>query len=594
MSASTNRVERLAGVVAVPLDRLDPAARGRQPEDRRDVAPAGLVLQLGHARRAQAPPPPGSPRCGRSRRRPPPPGARSPPAPRARRRWRIRPVRTRSSRTASTIASGAGSARGAGSRAACPRSLGLRPVMRAAAARGRGGRPGRGLRRHPASRRHADARCAARRAWPTPRAAAPAARAAARPGCRPAAARAAPGAGAPGAPARGPSGQRAPRRGGSGSSTRPRRSSRPGCSSGARSGRRLARPAAIRAPAAPARVRRARSVPAGETRAMTSAGAEDGAGPRAAGAERTRRGALEIEISTSSAVVGVQRSSPPRRASCRDSHPRGRAPRCRPRCALPARSARRPPEALDRADPSAAAAGGAEATDVADREPARPRRAGDDRADAGEREGAIHRHAEEIAGPRGDLARGVGRDRRAGARRCPSRSGPTRRPAGSNAHRRSGQALARAPPRPARAHSGSTRSALVTTGMPRGYAELLEDGEMLLGLRHDALVGRDDQQREVDARRAGHHRPDEVLVARARPRRPRPPAAEIQRGEVEVDRDAPAPLLGQAVHRDAGQRGDQRRLAVVDVSGGADDHAATQGRRSQNSSAGSSAPSPRW
>ena len=72
------------------------------------------------------------------------------------------------------------------------------------------------------------------------------------------------------------------------------------------------------------------------------------------------------------------------------------------------------------------------------------------------------------------------------------------------------------------------------------------------------------------------------------------PVGERQRREVEVDRDAPPALLRQPVHRPAGQRRDQRRLAVIDVAGGPDDHAATHGRRSQKSSAGSSAPSPRW
>ena len=71
-------------------------------------------------------------------------------------------------------------------------------------------------------------------------------------------------------------------------------------------------------------------------------------------------------------------------------------------------------------------------------------------------------------------------------------------------------------------------------------------------------------------------------------------AAEVERREVQVDGDAPAPLLGEPVHGAAGERFHQRRLAVVDVAGSADDHAAIHGRRSQNSSAGSSAPSPRW
>ena len=42
-------------------------------------------------------------------------------------------------------------------------------------------------------------------------------------------------------------------------------------------------------------------------------------------------------------------------------------------------------------------------------------------------------------------------------------------------------------------------------------------------------------------------------------------------GEAEVDGDAAALLFFQAVGVDAGQRFDQRGLAVVDVAGGADD-----------------------
>ena len=55
------------------------------------------------------------------------------------------------------------------------------------------------------------------------------------------------------------------------------------------------------------------------------------------------------------------------------------------------------------------------------------------------------------------------------------------------------------------------------------------------------------------------------------------PSPSGERGEVEIDGDAPAPLLRQPVHRPAGQRGDQRRLAVVDVPRRADDHAAIPG-----------------
>ena len=48
--------------------------------------------------------------------------------------------------------------------------------------------------------------------------------------------------------------------------------------------------------------------------------------------------------------------------------------------------------------------------------------------------------------------------------------------------------------------------------------------------------------------------------------------AQIERREVEIDGDAAPPLLGEPVHRPAGERGDERRFAVIDMAGGADDH----------------------
>jgi hypothetical protein len=125
------------------------------------------------------------------------------------------------------------------------------------------------------------------------------------------------------------------------------------------------------------------------------------------------------------------------------------------------------------------------------------------------------------------------------------------------------------------------------------HTEMLQDREVLECLRHDALVRRDDQEGEVHARRAGHHGAHEVFVARHVHEAGDPAAAQIQRSEVQVDGDPAPPLLRKAVHGPPGKGRHQRRLPVVDVPGGPDDHAAIQGRRSQNSSAGSSAPSPR-
>ena len=131
-------------------------------------------------------------------------------------------------------------------------------------------------------------------------------------------------------------------------------------------------------------------------------------------------------------------------------------------------------------------------------------------------------------------------------------------------------------------------------GDPDRHTQMLQHGEVLRGLGHDALVRRDDQQRHVDARRAGHHGAHEVLVPRHVHNARYPAGAKLQRREVEIDGDAPAPLLDEPVHRASGERGDQGRLPVVDVPRRPDDHAAFQGRVSQNSRAGSSAPSARW
>ena len=61
--------------------------------------------------------------------------------------------------------------------------------------------------------------------------------------------------------------------------------------------------------------------------------------------------------------------------------------------------------------------------------------------------------------------------------------------------------------------AGSARSALVRATAPRGEAEQVEDRQVLGGLRHRAVVGGDDEQREVDAAGAGEHGVDQPLVA---------------------------------------------------------------------------------
>ena len=91
-------------------------------------------------------------------------------------------------------------------------------------------------------------------------------------------------------------------------------------------------------------------------------------------------------------------------------------------------------------------------------------------------------------------------------------------------------------------HEGFVRTMLAgATGVD---AEETEDGEMLSRLRHDAFVGRDDEECEIDSRRAGHHRADERLVAGHVDDADRPDAIELERCEAEIDRDAASLLLG--------------------------------------------------
>ena len=104
---------------------------------------------------------------------------------------------------------------------------------------------------------------------------------------------------------------------------------------------------------------------------------------------------------------------------------------------------------------------------------------------------------------------------------------------------------------------------------------------MLLGLRHPALVRGDDEQRDVDRAHAGEHVLDEAHVAghvdeadlRARRQR--------REREAEVDGEPARLLLGEPVGVGAGEREDERRLAVVDVAGGRDDCAPVRRARAQ-------------
>ena len=107
-------------------------------------------------------------------------------------------------------------------------------------------------------------------------------------------------------------------------------------------------------------------------------------------------------------------------------------------------------------------------------------------------------------------------------------------------------------------------------------AEIGEDLQVLLGLRHPAVVRRDDEQRHVHRADARNHVLDEILVPRhiddaerRCPWRRRPGQREVR--EAEVDGDAARLFLRQPVGIGAGQGADERALAVIDVPGGGDD-----------------------
>ena len=99
---------------------------------------------------------------------------------------------------------------------------------------------------------------------------------------------------------------------------------------------------------------------------------------------------------------------------------------------------------------------------------------------------------------------------------------------------------------------------------------------MLARLRHHRIVGGDDEHGQVHTGGAGEHVLDEALVA-GHIDDAEPIIAQVERGEADVDGDAAFLLLGQTVAVDAGQGLDERRLAVIDMAGRAEDQSRGMG-----------------
>ena len=102
--------------------------------------------------------------------------------------------------------------------------------------------------------------------------------------------------------------------------------------------------------------------------------------------------------------------------------------------------------------------------------------------------------------------------------------------------------------------------------------EQIDDVQVLDGLRHDAVVRRDDQHDVIDAAYAREHVAHESLVSGNIDETDGVVMRCLPVREAEIYRNAACLFLGQPVGVDAGQRFDERRLAVIDVTCRRDNH----------------------
>ena len=101
-------------------------------------------------------------------------------------------------------------------------------------------------------------------------------------------------------------------------------------------------------------------------------------------------------------------------------------------------------------------------------------------------------------------------------------------------------------------------------------AQQAADVEMLARLRHDGLIGRDDQEDAVNSPHAREHRSHEPFM----PGHVDEGDARVADGGMrkpELDGDAARFLFLEAIGIDARQCPDERALAVIDVAGRTDD-----------------------
>ena len=99
----------------------------------------------------------------------------------------------------------------------------------------------------------------------------------------------------------------------------------------------------------------------------------------------------------------------------------------------------------------------------------------------------------------------------------------------------------------------------------------VEDRQVLPRLGHHPFVGRDDEQRRVDPPHPGQHVLDEVAVPRHVDDAHRLAFGKGKPGEAQIDGHLPLLLLSEPIGVDPGQGFHQGGLAMVHVTGGADD-----------------------
>ncbi len=104
------------------------------------------------------------------------------------------------------------------------------------------------------------------------------------------------------------------------------------------------------------------------------------------------------------------------------------------------------------------------------------------------------------------------------------------------------------------------------------HAEQRQHRQVLARLRHHAIVGGHQQQREVDAGGAGQHRVHQAFVAGHVDEADALARRCVEERITQLDADAALLLFRQTIGVHAGECPHQRGLAVVDVTGRADDH----------------------